>query len=162
MAGVGTVSRECRPNGRITMKYARIMLATIGLIAVGGAAQSAQADTTLYTPPTRGGSFHCDVVNVSQKPLNITISIVDGTATDKPPTVLNKPVAQTAMPGEEVNGNFGVNTDPRDAYCVIEVSGTGDRNHIRGALSTTLSRTFTVGADPTLFPTLVTREFEAH
>ena len=141
------------------MKYVPIMLAAIGMIAVGGASHAAQ-DTTLYTAPTRAGAFHCDVVNVSQKPLNITISIVDGTV--NPPNVLNTPVvAQTAMPGEEVNGDFTPDPKtPTDAYCVIQVSGTGDRNDIRGALSITLARTYTLGG--VTYTALLTRVFEAH
>jgi hypothetical protein len=144
------------------MKYVRIMLATIGLIAVGGASHAAQ-DATLYTSATHAGKFNCNVVNVSQKPLNITISIVDGTATDKPPTVLNTPVAQTAMPGEEVFGDFGdATTGSSEAYCVIQVSGTGDRNDVRAALNTALARTFKLPGDATNYPTFVFKVFEAH
>jgi hypothetical protein len=76
-------------------KYVPIMLAIIGLIAVSAANHAAQAETTLYTSATHAGKFDCNVVNVSEKTLNITIAIVDGTA--NPPAALNSPVfAQTA------------------------------------------------------------------
>lgn len=138
------------------MKYVGIALAAIGLIAVGGASHAGQ-DTTLYTAPTRGGSFHCDVVNVSQKPLNITISMIE-TPLTMPPAV-HTVSAQTA-PGEELSDNFGSNTVPLDAYCVIQVSGTNDRNDVRGALSITLARTYTL--DGATNPALLTRVLEAH
>jgi hypothetical protein len=146
------------------MKYVRIMLAAIGLIAVGGASHAAQ-DTTLYTSATHAGKFNCNVVNVSEKPLTITIAIVDGFA--NPPNVLNKltAVAQTAMPGAEVFADFGdATTGSSEAYCVIQVSGTHDRNDVRAALNTALARTFKLPNDPTNFnyPTFVFKVFEAH
>jgi hypothetical protein len=143
------------------MKYAPIMLATIGLIAVSAANHAAQADAILYTSATHAGKFDCNVVNVSQKPLKITIEIVDGTA--KPPTALNNPVsAQTAMPGEEVSSDFGTSTGSNDAYCVIQVSGTGDRNDVRAALNTNLARTFSLDGGATSYPTFVFKVLEAH
>jgi hypothetical protein len=144
------------------MKYVAIMLATIGLIAVSAANHAAQAEATLYTSFVRAGSFRCNAVNVSHKTLSITISIVDGTATDKPPTVKNTPVAQTAMPGEQVSGDFGTDYVANEAYCVVEVSGTGDRNDVRAALIASLAKTFSLDGGATNNPTFLTRVLEAH
>jgi hypothetical protein len=148
------------------MKYVPIMLATIGLIAVSAANHAAQADATLYTSATHAGKFDCNVVNVSEKTLNITIAIVDGTAI--PPAALNSPSAQTAMPGAEVSSDFpDATTGSFDAYCVIQVSGTGNRNDVRAndvraALNTTRATTFKLPNDATNYPTLVFKVLEAH
>jgi hypothetical protein len=138
------------------------MLATIGLIAVNAANHAAQAEATLYTSATHAAKFDCNVVNVSHKALNITIAIVDGTAI--PPAALNTPVPTfTAMPGEEVSGDFtSAGTDTHDAYCVIQLSGTGDRNDVRAALNTNLARTFSLDGGATNFPTFVFKVLEAH
>jgi hypothetical protein len=141
------------------MKYAPMMLATIGLIAVSAANHAAQAEATLYTSFVRAGSFHCNAVNVSHKTLTITIAIVDGTVS---PHLLNVPNAQMAKPGEAVSGDFGTDNVPNEAYCVVEVSGTGDRNDVRAALIASLAKTFSLDGGATNNPTFLTRVLEAH
>jgi hypothetical protein len=139
------------------MKYVRIMLATIGLIAVSGATHAERADanrTTLYTSATHAGKFDCNVVNVSQKPLNITISIIN-----REGQVLSEAGPITTLPFVEVSNDF---TGTNDAYCAIYISGTGDRNDVRAALNTNIARTFSVEGDATIYPTFVAKVLEAH
>jgi hypothetical protein len=151
-------------NRRPTMKYARMMFATIGLVAAAGATDAAQDQhnsVTLYTSATHAGKFDCNVVNVSNKALNITISIIQRngiTRTDFP--------TQSAMPGEEVSGDFGDDTSisnvTYDAYCAIQVSGTENRNDVRAALNTNVRRTFSFDGGVTKYPTFVAKVLEAH
>jgi hypothetical protein len=145
------------PNREDNMKHVPIMLATIGLIAVSAANHAAQADTTLYTSATHAGKFDCNVVNVSQKPLNITISIIgsDGLALFVKGPLLTPPFT-------EVSGDFGGSTEAHDAFCVVQVSGTGDRNDVRAALNTNLARTFSLDGGATNVPTFVFKVLEAH
>jgi hypothetical protein len=142
------------------MKYAPMMLATIGLIAVSAANHAAQAEATLYTSFVRAGAFHCNAVNVGHKTLTITIAIVDGTVS--PPNPLNVPSAQMAKPGEAVSGDFGKDNVANEAYCVVEVSGTGDRNDVRAALIANLAKTFSLDGGATNNPTFISRVLEAH
>jgi hypothetical protein len=139
------------------MKYVAIMLATIGLIAVSAANHAAQAGATLYTSATHAGKFDCNVVNVSQKTLNITISIIgsDGVALS-----VSDPTA--TLPLTDISGDFTPTTGPTDAYCAVQLSGTGDRNDVRAALNTTLAKTFTLDGSPTTYPTFVVKVLEAH
>jgi hypothetical protein len=146
------------------MKYVRIMLATIGLLAAAGATDAAQAENpsaTLYTGATHAGKFDCNVVNVSNKTLNITISIIDR---DGIPRIAVP--AQSAMPGEEVSGDFGddtsISNDTYDAYCAIQVSGTENRNDVRAGLNTNVRRTFSFDGGVTKYPTFVAKVLEAH
>jgi len=136
------------------------MLATIALIAVSAANHAAQADATLYTSAIRAGSFHCNAVNVSQKTLSITIAIVDGTV--NPPAALNPVSAQTAMPGEEVSGDFGSDNVANEFYCVVQVSGTGNPNDVRAILATNFTKTFSLDGGVTNNPTFIARVLEAH
>jgi hypothetical protein len=145
-----------------TMKHIGVMLATIGLFAVSGATHTAQADaisTTLYTAAMRAGLFGCNVVNVSNKTLIITISIIDP---DGHPLFVSPPTQTKA--GTEVSGDFGDPTDPSvpaEAYCKVQVSGTGNRDDLRVVLTTSLSRTFHIGS-LTNIPAFVVRQIEGH
>jgi hypothetical protein len=145
------------------MKHIGVMLATIGLFAVGGATQAAQADddakaisTTLYTGAMRAGLFGCNVVNVSNKTLTITISLID------PDGHLLSVTPPTPTPaGTEVSGDFGDPTVPAEAYCKVQVSGTGNRDNLRVVLTTNLIRTFNEGSQ-TNIPAFVVRQIEGH
>ncbi|SRR5260221_7019361 len=140
-------------------KHFGVMLATIGLFAVSGATHAERADaisTTLYTAAMRAGLFGCNVVNVSQKPLNITISIIDPSG--NPLSI--SPFPQTPA-GTEVSGDFGDPTVPAEAYCKVQVSGTGNRDDVRVVLTTNLIRTFNEGSQ-TNIPAFVVRQIEGH
>jgi hypothetical protein len=139
------------------MKYVRIMLATIGLLAAAGATDAAQAENpsaTLYTGATHAGKFDCNVVNVSNKTLTITISII---APDGHPLFVSPPTPTPV--GTEVSGDFGDPAVGNDAYCKVQVSGTGDRNDLRVLLNTNLIRTFDQGSE-TNIPVFVFRQTE--
>src|ERR1700686_4271809 len=143
-------------------KHFGVMLATIGLFAVSGATHTAQADaddatrTTLYTGAMRAGLFGCNVVNVSKKTLIITISIID------PAGQLLSVSPPTSTPaGTEVSGDFGDPTVPAEAYCKVQVSGTGNRDDLRVVLTTNLIRTFDEGSQ-TNIPAFVVRQIEGH
>ncbi len=141
------------------MKYVRIMLATIGLIAFSGATHAERADatgTTLYTSATHAGKFDCNVVNVSKKTLKITISIID-----RDGHALSVAGPMLTPPFMEVSNDFGTSTDANDAYCVIQVSGTGDRDDVRAALNTNIARTFSLDGGATTYPTFVAKVLEA-
>jgi FtsH-binding integral membrane protein len=142
-----------------TRNHISVTLATIGLFAATGAIHTAQADaisSTLYTGAMRAGLFGCNVVNVSNKTLTITISLIDPDGqllSVSPPT-------QTPA-GTEVSGDFGDPTVPMDAYCKVQVSGTGNRDDIRVVLTTSLIRTFNEGSQ-TNIPAFVVRQIEGH
>jgi hypothetical protein len=141
------------------MKCVRIMFAAVGLFVVTGATDAAQAENrsaTLYTGATHAGKFDCNVVNVSNKTLNITISIIDREGlhlfdSDTTPTPA----------GMEVSGDYGDPAVGNDAYCKVQVSGTGDRNDLRVLLNTNLIRTFDQGSQ-TNIPVFVFRQTEGH
>ena len=143
------------------MKRLWTLLGGAGLIVASGAIASAEDDTrkmhaTLYTGATHAGKFDCNAVNVSNKLLNITISIIgpDGTHLfDSPPT--------PTPAGMEVSGDFGDPAVGNDAYCKVQVSGTGDRDDLRVLLNTNLIRTFDQGSE-TNIPVFVFRQVEGH
>ena len=130
------------------MKHVRIMLAAAGLFVASGTPGSVRAESavTLYTPPLRASSFHCDAVNAGRKTLQITISIIAG----KDGSVLadTGPVPIVLDPATEASGNFG-NVDSTlatDGYCEFRVLGTADRSDLRTVLKANLIRTFNEGA----------------
>jgi hypothetical protein len=142
-----------------TRKHIGVMLATIGLFAVSGTTHAAQADaisTTLYTAAMRAGLFGCNVVNVSNKTLIITVSIIDPSGN---PLSISPPTSTPA--GTEISGDFGDPTVPMDAYCKVQVSGTGNRDDLRVVLTTSLIRTFNEGS-LTNIPAFVVRQIEGH
>ena len=127
------------------MKHVRTILATAGLVVVGAAMVTARADEEgikLYTSAARGTEFHCTIVNVSAKALRITTSVIGG----DDGLALASSGAATVLPGIEGGEDFFTtpNSDgspnPTDGYCKFEVSGTGDRNHVRAILGANLLR----------------------
>jgi hypothetical protein len=145
------------------MKNRRMLLAIVGLIVASGAIDAVRAENfrepALYTAAVRAGLFGCNVVNVSRKALNITISIIDLkgnllSVSDPAPT----PIA----PGTEVSQDVGDPAGPfTDAYCKVQLSGTGDRDDLRIVLTTALIRTFD-GGNQTNVPVFVYRNIEGY
>jgi hypothetical protein len=143
------------------MKNRRMLLAIAGLIAASGAIDAVRADKfhepALYTAAVRAGLFGCNAVNVSQKTLNITISIIDLNGvhlSDSPLTPI--------PPGTEVSQDVGDAADHfTDAYCKVQISGTGDRDDLRIVLTTALIRTFD-GGGQTNVPVFVYRNIEGY
>jgi hypothetical protein len=143
------------------MKYIRMLLAVVGLFVASGAIGAALADdnnnhsTTLYTPPLKGANFGCDAVNVSDKTLDIAITIIDLNGV---PLSAAAPV--TTSPGTEVSEDYH-EADPTnsiDGYCKFEVFGTGNRNDVRVDQTITLQRNI----PGTTTPVWVFRQVEGH
>jgi hypothetical protein len=146
--------------GRTIVKYTKRILAAAGLFVATGAVGTAQADTTLYTSALLAGRLSCNAVNVSRKILTITISIIDGTGNEPKPLAVSDPMP--TPPGLEVSNDYGDFTaSASEGYCVLQVSGTGNRDDVRAALigSTVAKRTT---ADGTTFPYYVTRVLQAY
>lgn len=141
------------------MKHVNTVLAAAGLFVISGTQGSVQAENhsdILYTGATHAGKFDCNVVNVSNKTLNIIISII---GPDGHPLFVSDATPTPA--GTEVSGDFGDPAVGNDAYCKVQVSGTGDHNDLRVLLTTTLIRTFDEGSQ-TNIPVLVFRQVEGH
>jgi hypothetical protein len=139
------------------MKHIRAMLVTTGLFVVAGAMGTARAQDgiSLYTGAIEATHFACNAVNVSSKPLKITISVIDmdGHALSVTP-------ATEFFPGTEVVGDFSTPPypDDADAYCKFQVYGTGDRGDVRAILNAALLRTV---PGTTISPILLSRVLEA-
>ena len=110
------------------MKYIRMLLVVVGLFVAGGTIATALADddhhhkVTLYTPPLRGANVECDAINVSDKTLDITITII---GSDGVPLSTTDPTNFTVLPGTFVSSAHH-EADPTnllDGYCKFEVSG---------------------------------------
>ena len=145
------------------MKNRRMLLAIVGLIAASGAVDAVRADKfhepALYTAAVRAGLFGCNAVNVSQKTLNITISIIDLNGN---PLSVSDPAPTPIPPGTEVSQDVGDAAGPfTDAYCKVQISGTGDRDDLRIVLTTALIRTFD-GGNQTNVPVFVYRNIEGY
>jgi hypothetical protein len=146
------------------MKYIRIMTAVVGLLIVSGTIASAKDDTrklhaTLFTPRLHGDHFNCQVVNVSNETLGITIAVFDDTG------VLLKPSSGDANPTSEVAVHSGtvIGTDfllpaAGDGYCEVAVSGTDNRDDVRVGLGITLTRMI----PGTNIPVFLFRDVEGH
>jgi hypothetical protein len=142
----------------------RIILATAGLFVVTGAIDAARAgdhragddQVTLYTPAIRSGVFNCNALNVSQKTLHITISIID---LEGKPLSVSDPIPTD--PGQEASNDFGTLTTAIDAYCKFQTVDTDDRNDLRVVLVASLARTFAVG-NQTNIPAFVARTVEGY
>jgi hypothetical protein len=139
------------------MKHIRAMLTATGLLVVAGAMGTARAEDgiTLYTGAIEATHFACNAVNVSSKPLKITISVIDmdGLALSVTPTT-------EFLPGTEVASNFSTPPYPDDAdgYCKFQVYGTDDRGAVRAILNAALLRTV---PGTTISPILLSRVLEA-
>jgi hypothetical protein len=143
------------------MKNRRMLLAIVGLIVASGAIDAVRAqnfhEPALYTAAVLAGLFGCNAVNVSQKTLNITISIID--LNGNPLSVSDlTPIA----PGTEVPNDVGNAAGPfTDAYCKVQLSGAGNRDDLRIVLTTALIRTFD-GGNQTNVPVFVYRNIEGY
>ena len=141
------------------MKRLWTLLGGMGMIVASGAIDAARADddgVTLYTPAIRSGSFNCNALNVSQKTLNITISIIDLYGRH----LSDSPLTPTA-PGEEASHDFGTVANPIDAYCKFDAFPTRDRDDLRVVLVASLVRTFAEG-NQTNIPAFVARTVEGY
>jgi hypothetical protein len=122
------------------MNTQRMLLAAAALALGGGAmgAGTARAEavhTTLYTPIVRAGHFACNAVNVSGKPLAITISILNDQG-----VVLAGSGPIGTPNGYEAAIDTGTEDVAMDAYCVFAVTGSSDRDDLRAVLNTTFNR----------------------
>ena len=146
------------------MRYIRMLLAVVGVfVTVGTVTALADDDNhhevTLYTPPLlRGANIECNAINVSDKTLEIIITII---GSDGVPLSTADPTNFMALPGTIVSSAHH-EADPTsglDGYCKFEVSGTRDRNDVRVDLTTTFKKTNIPG---TTIPVWVFRQIEGH
>jgi hypothetical protein len=160
------------------MKCMQAMLAVVCLLVVGGAIEPVRADdqesqsVTLYTPVNIGDFHRCMAVNISDKTLGITIELIDPQAqalscdspnncTDKSGevTITNPTPEFQILPG---TGNALQVTltpgTPKNSYCAVAVSGTGDRDDVRVSLITNIARTI----PGMIIPVELTRVVEGH
>jgi hypothetical protein len=126
-------------NTRIITCALRILTAVVGLLSVSGTIASA---ATLYTPRLHGDHFICTAINVSNKTLGITISILDDNGQLVQPSSGDKnPTLQVnIVPGAEAEINFFIST-ANDGYCKVDVSGTGDVKALRVEMDVHWTRT---------------------
>ena len=129
------------------MKYIRVLLAVIGVFVAVGTIGMALADddnrhkVTLYTPPLlRGANIECNAINVSDKTLDISITII---GSDGVPLSTTNPTNFITLPGTMVSSahHEADPTNGLDGYCKFEVSGTRDRDDVRVDLTTTFKKT---------------------
>jgi len=129
------------------MKNLGRLLAGVALIVASGVFVSARADddresVTLFTSAIHASGFHCNAVNVSHKSLSIAISIIfdDGTVLSTsqktPPGIIASKDIEPLPPPEPGSA---------DAYCKVQVSGTGDPDDVRVVMKANLIRTFDQG-----------------
>ena len=162
------------------MKYIHALLAVVCLLVVGGAIGTARAHdqdeenkgVTLYTPVNIGDLQRCMAVNISDKALDITIELIDpqgqALSCDSPNTCTDKSGTRTTtnptpefqiLPG---TGNALQVTltpgTPKNSYCAVAVSGTGDRDDVRVSLITNIARTI----PGMIIPVELTRVVEGH
>jgi hypothetical protein len=141
------------------MNHIQTILAVVGVFVIGGAIESVRAEsprTTLYTSSLRATSFNCNAVNVGQKTLTITISIIDQ---DGHTLAVSLP---TPTPrGTEASNDVDTSPTPTDAYCKFDALGTDDRNDLRVVLATVLIRTFDQGGQ-TNIPVFVAKTITGH
>jgi hypothetical protein len=141
------------------MKRLWTLLGGMGMIVASGAIDAARADddgVTLYTPAIHSGSFNCNALNVSQKTLTITNSIID--LNGHPLSV--SPPTPTA-PGVEFSHDYGTVANGIDAYCIFDAFPTRDRDDLRAVLVASLVRTFAEG-NQTNIPAFVARTVEGY
>ena len=150
------------------MNNIQTILAAAGLVVVIGAMGTAQADNdfnqvTLNTSAVHTGVIACNVINVSKKTLNITISIFDGIIEPgkNSPNLLEGPTLINTPPGMEATIDHGTPTDDNEGYCVFQVSGTGNRDDVRAVQNAVLAGTRSVDGGQTFFPFFITRVLEA-
>ena len=146
------------------MKYIWMLLAVIGLCVAAGTIAKALADddhhhkVTLYTPPLlRGANIECNAINVSDKTLDVTITII---GSDGTPLSTTDPTNFMVLPGTIVSSahHEADPTNGLDGYCKFEVSG-GDRDDVRVDITTTFKKPNIPG---TTIPVWVFRQIEGH
>jgi hypothetical protein len=106
------------------MNNIQTILAAAGLVVVIGAMGTAQADNdfnrvTLNTSAVHTGVIACNVINVSKKTLNITISIFDGIIEPgkNSPNLLEGPTLINTPPGMEATIDHGTPTTMKGIAC---------------------------------------------
>jgi hypothetical protein len=163
------------------MKSLQILLAVVVLTCASGAIWSAypgeDADHpsgTLYTPTVNANDFRCNATNVSQKTLDIVLTVIDAEPDDAnadgtpnpfpaPAGTQNPSPTLTIPPGAVGSQDAILGLFPaKEGYCKIEVFGTGHRDDVRAALTVRFTTTF---LDPiTNNPTgaVIVRTLEGH
>jgi hypothetical protein len=151
------------------MNKTQVILATASLFLVCEAIDAARADdhhVTLYSAPLRGDTFNCNVVNVSNKTLQIAFALVgdngaplacSGSACSSPPPP-NPAPGVLVHPGEAATLGSIFLSPPDDGYCAVDVFGTSDPDDVRAVLNINLTRTI----PGTNAPVFVVRSVEAH
>jgi hypothetical protein len=148
------------------MNYVRAMLSAAALVVVIGAMGTVQADDkpsiTLYTAAIHTGVIACNAINVSNKTLDITISIFEDPDPKGERHLLAGPTFIPTNPGTEATIDIGAPTDDdKEGYCVFNVSGTRNRDDVRAVQNAVLAGTRSVDGGKTTFPFFITRVLEA-
>jgi len=147
------------------MKSIRMLLALAGLFIAAETFGTALADddnhhkVTLYTPPLlRGANIECNAINVSDKTLDIIITII---GSDGVPLSTADPTNFMTLPGTMISSahHEADPTNALDGYCKFEVSGTRNRDDVRVDLTTTFKKPNIPG---TTIPVWVFRQIEGH
>ena len=91
------------------------------------------------TPPLSGANIACDAVNVSDKTVDIVITII---GSDGLPLTINDSTGPMALPGMQVTSahHEADVTHGIDGYCKFEVFGTSNRDKVRVDLTATVKR----------------------
>ena len=145
------------------MKHIWMALAVLNLFVAAGTIGTALADDhnhhqlILYSPPLKGSNIICDLTNVSEKTLDIIVTILGADGLQLSTT---DPTNFTVLPGTMVESahHEADPTNSLDGYCKFEVFGTGNRDDVRADLVVTSERTI----PGTTIPTWVFRGLEAH
>lgn len=148
------------------MNHTGAMLSAAGLLVVIGATGTVQADDkpsiTLYTSAIHTGVIACNAINVSNRRLDITISIFEGPDPKAERNLLAGPTLIPTNPGTEATIDIGAPTDDdKEGYCVFNVSGTRNRDDVRAVQNAVLAGTRSVDGGKTTFPFFITRVLEA-
>ena len=140
------------------MKGRWMWLAGVGLIIASGAiapqgalAKRGGSSATLYTGDVHGGGFHCNVVNVSNKDLVVTISILSSDGS----TIAAGTATTISSGGVASTDSADPLPAPTDGFCQVQVLGTGDTEDLRVTMVVNLIRTFEFGAQT--IPVYVTK-----
>ena len=116
----------------------------------------------LYTPVLPGDTFGCNVVNVSNKDLGITIAILgaDGKPLCPDPSSCANPSSEVSVqPGAIATIDVSLEAGTADdGYCKVEVFGTDKRKDVRVDLNGSRTRTF--GTPP--IPVFIFKVVEGH
>ena len=161
------------------MPYLQVLLTVVILTFASGAIQSArpeedpdQPSVTLYTPVVNAFDFHCNASNVSHKPLDMRLTIIDAEPDDANPDGTPKPFPASGNdpaprlsipPGAVASQDAVLNLFPaQEGYCKIEVFGTRNRNDVRAALTVHIIRTFVDPLTTNSTRVATTRTLEGH